>query len=68
MEERIRDILVSAGLQDTVAYRQTSPEREARLRPENTLDPALEYVRIKNPITPTALSCAAAAWRPCWSC
>ena len=52
MEERIRDILVSAGLQDTVAYRQTSPEREARLRPENTLDPALEYVRIKNPITP----------------
>ncbi len=51
-EERIRDILVSAGLQDTVAYRQTSPEREARLLPENKPDPALEYVRIKNPITP----------------
>jgi len=52
MEERIRDILVSCGLQDTIAYRQTSPEREARLLPENTPDPALEYVRIKNPITP----------------
>ncbi|MCZ2145531.1 MAG: phenylalanine--tRNA ligase subunit beta [Anaerolineales bacterium] len=52
MEERIRDILVSAGLQDTVAYRQTSPEREARLLPENTPDPALEYVRLRNPITP----------------
>lgn len=52
MEERMRDILVNAGLQDTVAYRQTSPEREARLLPENMPDPALEYVRIKNPITP----------------
>jgi len=52
MEEHIRDILVSAGLQDTVAYRQTSPEREARLLPENTPDPTLEYVRLRNPITP----------------
>jgi phenylalanyl-tRNA synthetase beta chain len=51
-EERIRDILVSLGLQDTIAYRQTSPQREARILPEQMIDPNLEYVRIKNPITP----------------
>jgi phenylalanyl-tRNA synthetase beta chain len=51
-EERIRDILVSLGLQDTVAYRQTSPQREARILPNQALDPDLAYVRIKNPISP----------------
>jgi phenylalanyl-tRNA synthetase beta chain len=51
-EERIRDILVSLGLQDTVAYRQTSPQREARILPNQALDPNLAYVRIKNPISP----------------
>ena len=51
-EERIRDILVSLGLQDTVAYRQTSPQREARILPNQAMDPDLAYVRIKNPISP----------------
>ena len=51
-EERIRDILVSLGLQDTVAYRQTSPQREARILPNQALDLDLAYVRIKNPISP----------------
>ena len=51
-EERIRDILVILGLQDTVAYRQTSPQREARILPNQALDPDLAYVRIKNPISP----------------
>jgi phenylalanyl-tRNA synthetase beta chain len=51
-EEKIRDILVSLGLQDTVAYRQTSPQREARILPDQNVDPNLAYVRIKNPITP----------------
>ncbi|MFZ3070907.1 MAG: phenylalanine--tRNA ligase subunit beta, partial [Anaerolineaceae bacterium] len=51
-EENIRDILVSLGLQDTVAYRQTSPEREARVNPNRAIDPDLRYVRIKNPISP----------------
>ena len=51
-EERIREILVSLGLQDTVAYRQTSPQREARILPNQSIDPKHEYVRIKNPITP----------------
>jgi phenylalanyl-tRNA synthetase beta chain len=52
MEEKIRDLLIAMGLQDTVAYRQTSPEREARLNPGRQADATLEYVRIKNPITP----------------
>ncbi len=52
MEETIRDIMVSLGFQDTVAYRQTSPEREARRLPGKPADTQLAYVRIKNPITP----------------
>jgi phenylalanyl-tRNA synthetase beta chain len=52
MEERIRDILCErrpAGyscLPPDLAGTRSAPEAE------NTLDPALEYVRIKNPITP----------------
>ena len=51
-EERIRDILVSIGLQDTLAYRQTSPEREARLFIGRKAPAGLAYVHLKNPITP----------------
>ncbi len=51
-EERIRDILVSIGLQDTLAYRQTSPEREARIFIGRKVPQGLAYVRLKNPITP----------------
>jgi phenylalanyl-tRNA synthetase beta chain len=45
-EERVRDILVSLGLQEIVSYRLTSPERESRLVSYK------EYVTIANPITP----------------
>ena len=51
-EERVRDILVSIGLQDTLAYRQTSPEREARIYVGKKVPEGLEYVRLRNPITP----------------
>jgi len=51
-EERVRDILVSIGLQDTLAYRQTSPEREARIYVGRKAPEGLEYVRLRNPITP----------------
>jgi len=52
-EERVRDILVSLGLQEIVSYRLTSPERENRLfasslSPEATMD----YVALANPIAP----------------
>lgn len=51
-EEKIRDILVSLGLQDTFAYRQTSEEREARIYPASSAPAQRNYVRIKNPATP----------------
>ena len=45
-EERLRDLLVGAGLQEAITYALTTPEREAPLR----LPPA-EYVRLLNPIS-----------------
>jgi len=45
-EERVRDLLVSLGLQEVVNYRMTSPERESRLIAHS------DYVTIANPITP----------------
>lgn len=51
-EEQVRDIMVSLGMQDTLAYRQTSIEREAKLLPECKADETLRYVKIANPISP----------------
>jgi phenylalanyl-tRNA synthetase beta chain len=45
-EERVRDLLVSLGLQEIVSYRMTSPEREGRLVSYD------DYVALANPITP----------------
>lgn len=49
-DEALRDVLVAIGLQDTLAYRQTSPEREAKIRVDRSLE--ADYVRLKNPISP----------------
>jgi phenylalanyl-tRNA synthetase beta chain len=46
LEERVRDLLVNAGLQEVITYALTTPEREAPLQP-----PAAEYVRLLNPIS-----------------
>jgi phenylalanyl-tRNA synthetase beta chain len=46
LEERVRDILVGAGLQEIITYSLTTPEREAPLG----LPPA-DYVRLLNPIS-----------------
>jgi phenylalanyl-tRNA synthetase beta chain len=46
LEERVRDILVAAGLQEVITYSLTTPEREAPLSL-----PAAEYVRLLNPIS-----------------
>jgi phenylalanyl-tRNA synthetase beta chain len=46
LEERVRDILVSAGLQEVITYSLTTPEREAPLGL-----PAAKYVRLLNPIS-----------------
>jgi phenylalanyl-tRNA synthetase beta chain len=49
-EEKVRDLLVRQGLQETITYRLTSPEREARrLPPDVELDPK-PYVELINPI------------------
>lgn len=47
-EDRLRDLLVSLGLQEIITYRLTSVEREARLSPQ----PESAYIRLMNPITP----------------
>jgi len=46
LEERVRDLLVTAGLQEVMTYSLTTPEREAPL-----VGPGAEYVRIANPIS-----------------
>lgn len=53
IEERIRDLLVAAGLQEIISYRLTSPEREAMLVPgANASDVTEEgYVKLANPIS-----------------
>ncbi len=45
-EERVKDLLVNLGLQETINYALTTPEREALLG----VKPA-EYVRLLNPIS-----------------
>jgi phenylalanyl-tRNA synthetase beta chain len=52
LEEQVRDVLVSLGLQEIVTYSLTSPEREARLRLEAPRegDAEVPYVRLANPI------------------
>jgi phenylalanyl-tRNA synthetase beta chain len=44
-EERLRDLLVSAGLQETVTYALTTPERDAAFVPGG------EHIRLLNPIS-----------------
>jgi phenylalanyl-tRNA synthetase beta chain len=45
-EERVRDLLVSAGLQEIITYALTTPERETPLAFSSG-----EYVRLLNPIS-----------------
>lgn len=52
-EERIKDILVQAGLQEVITFRLTSPENEAKLMPKGHaagLDKR-PYVTVTNPIS-----------------
>jgi phenylalanyl-tRNA synthetase beta chain len=53
-EDRMRDILVGAGLQEIISYPLTTVEREALLYPDPTqadLD-ASAYIALANPISP----------------
>ncbi len=51
-EERIKDILANLGLQEVMAYRMTSPEREARLEIGGKVESDKLYVPLANPLTP----------------
>jgi phenylalanyl-tRNA synthetase beta chain len=51
LEERVRDLLVVAGLQEVIAYRLTTPEREDMLAPGDGPAPQRPYVRVVNPIS-----------------
>lgn len=50
-EERVRDLLVALGLQETINYRWSTPEREGRLTPDGALIDAKTYIRMANPLS-----------------
>jgi phenylalanyl-tRNA synthetase beta chain len=50
-EERVRDLLVTEGLQEIVSYRLTTPEREARRLPPEAAADDKPYARLANPIS-----------------
>ncbi len=49
-DERVRDLLVAAGLQEVINYRWTTPERESRLNPPGAEPDDRPYVKIANPL------------------
>jgi phenylalanyl-tRNA synthetase beta chain len=50
LEERARDLLVEAGLQEVVTYSLTHPDRERRLLPRHSQPDDRPYVTLVNPI------------------
>ncbi len=50
LEERVRDLLVTAGLQEVITYRMTTPEAEARRLAPDTPPVDRPYVKLMNPI------------------
>jgi phenylalanyl-tRNA synthetase beta chain len=51
-EDRVKDILVNAGLNEIVSYRFTTPQQERRTYAPGTPADDLAYVTIINPIAP----------------
>jgi phenylalanyl-tRNA synthetase beta chain len=52
LEERVRDILVGAGLQEVITYSLGSLEAFARLRPGGPAPHPDDYIQLANPLTP----------------
>jgi phenylalanyl-tRNA synthetase beta chain len=50
-EERLRDVMVSLGLQEVFTYRMTTPEKEARLWPGRNAPQGVDYITLANPIS-----------------
>ncbi len=68
-EERVRDLLVTLGLQEVITHRMTAPEIEARLLPSkaessNIEAPNIEYVRACQPHRARKARAAPLAARP----
>ncbi len=51
LEERVRDLLVTGGLQEVITYRLTTPEREAAITAGDGASGPQGYVRVANPIS-----------------
>ncbi len=49
-EERVRDLLVSLGMQEVISYRWTSPEREGRRVSPDAEPYDVPYVKLQNPL------------------
>jgi phenylalanyl-tRNA synthetase beta chain len=53
LEDRVRDLLADAGLQEIITYALTSPEAEAKLSPgPGSREPRTESVTLLNPVSP----------------
>jgi phenylalanyl-tRNA synthetase beta chain len=50
-EERLRDLLVALGLQETINYRWSTPEKEGRLNDPGTKTDLSSYIRMANPLS-----------------
>jgi phenylalanyl-tRNA synthetase beta chain len=50
LEEQVRDVLVTAGLNEVITYRMTTPEQERRRLSPGTPPVDRPYVRLLNPI------------------
>jgi phenylalanyl-tRNA synthetase beta chain len=48
-EEKARDLLAEAGLQEVITYRLTTPEREALIHPPGASPPGEPYLTLANP-------------------
>jgi phenylalanyl-tRNA synthetase beta chain len=52
VEEEVRDILVSLGLQEIISYRLTSEEKEMRRLPLDSPPDDKPYIKLANPLSP----------------
>ncbi|MEX1071973.1 MAG: phenylalanine--tRNA ligase subunit beta, partial [Anaerolineales bacterium] len=51
LEERVRDLLATLGVQEIITYRLTSPEQEARRLAPGTAPDDKPYIALANPIS-----------------
>jgi phenylalanyl-tRNA synthetase beta chain len=52
VEEQVRDLLVAAGLQETITYSMGNLETFGKLLPEGPMPNPDDYIQLANPLTP----------------